>query len=486
MEILEALERIVGPNMVSADPAVCGAYKYNPWIGQEWTDHLKPDIVVLAKTTEQVSEIVKAANQYHVPVTPKGLLGGGGLGGAFKGGILLDLSKMDKILMIDPVTMKAIVEPGCSFYRFVQELWKMGLHLPTPFYGPAASVASSAILPATGYGKTKYGPLLDLVEGFEVVLPSGEIVRIGAMAYAHTDFGPYYRYTTGPDLVGMFAKSNGAMGIVTKITYQVLKRPKHFAFHAYHWGRDELDNVQKTIIDATNIESFDIHLNDKYRWNIEGPFDFPEGSHFDITIMATAENDNELKGKEEVITEIFEGNGGKYLPGLTSHWYHSWPGAFFAGHPRIRPTTPPNILPETLGQRGYLFIMDKLMFPAAWTKEVYNLHLEMVHKYGLDRFPVHPVWDSYPMKRQVMCEQYWVLVDDSKPEQVEAFINCRNEIRDWYGARGGLYQEPVPPLCPDFAWTNQKTEFDVLRTVKEALDPNDILSPGSFEIEGGR
>ena len=440
MDILRALEAIVGPSRVSSEKAVCEGYKYNPWLGREWSEHLRPDIVVLAETTEQVSEVVKAANTYKVPITPKGLLGGGGLAGAFRGGILLDLSPMDRIISIDPETLKAVVEPGCSFYRLAQELWNRGLHLPTPFYGPAASVASSAILPATGYGKTRYGPLIDLVEGFEVVLPSGEITRVGAMAYAHTDFGPFYRYVTGPDLVGLFAKSNGALGIVTKVAYQCLKRPKHFAFHAYHWPREGIDAVQKTIVEATNIESFDIHLNDKYRWIIEGPFDFPEGSHFDITVMATAENERELRGKEEVISDIFEGNGGKYLPGLAGHWYHSWPGAFFAGHPRIRPTVPPNIMSETLGRRGYMFIMDKLMFPATWTKEVYNLHLELVHKYGLDQMPFHPVWDSYPMKRQIMCEQYWVFLDDSKPEQVDAYLGCREEVRGWYGQRAGSFR----------------------------------------------
>ena len=141
---------------------------------------------------------------------------------------------------------------------------------------------------------------------------------------------------------------------------------------------------------------------------------------------------------------------------------------------------------EPLSGRGYMFIMDKLMFPATWTKEMYDLHLDMVHKHGLDSLPLHPVWDSYPMKRQIMCEQYWCFVDDSKPKQVEAFLACREDIRDRYGKMGGLYQEPVPPICPDHAWTNQKSEYDLLRAIKEALDPNDILSPGTFEIGGAK
>jgi hypothetical protein len=484
MDILQALERIVGPNRVTNETAVCEAYKYSCFLGKQWA--VRPDIVVLAETTEQVSEIVKAANTYKVPVTPKGTMGGGGLGGAYKGGILLDLSLMEKILSIDTTTLKAVVEPGCSFYKLAQELWKRGLHLPTPSYCNGPSVASSALLPATGHGKTRYGPLIDLVEGFEVVLPSGKITRVGAMAYADSDFGPFYRYITGPDLVGLFTKANGAFGIVTKVVYQCLKRPKYFGFHAYHWPLEGIDGVQQTILEATNMEIFDIHLNDKYRWDVEGPFDFPHGSHFDITVTVTADGKKELKGKEEVICDICEQNGGTYLPGLTDHWYHEWPGIFFAAHPRVRPAVPPNIMSQTLGRRSYNYLLDQLMFPASWTKEVYTLHLDLAHKHGLDQWPIHPVWDSYPMKRQIMCEQYWVFLDDGKPEQVAAYERCRDEVREWYGKRGGLFQAPLPPLCPDYAWTNQESDFELLRTIKQALDPDDILSPGTFEIGGGR
>ena len=482
MGIVKALEKIVGQRRVTDKKAVCEAYKYNCFLGREW--EMKPDIVVMAETTEQVSEIVKAANEYEVPIYPKGTTGGGGLGGAFRGGILLDLSLMEKIISINTETQKAVVEAGCSFYKLAQELWKRDLMLPTPSYCNGPNVASSALLPATGHGHTKYGPNIDLVEGFEVVLPSGKITRIGAMAYADTDFGPFYRYITGPDLVGLFTKANGALGIVTKIVYQCLKRPKYWGFHAWHWPLDGIDGVQKTLMEATNIETFDIHMNDKYRWVIEGPYDFPEGSHFDITAMVNAESEKELKGKEEVIYEIFENNGGHYLPGLTDHWYHEWPGIFFAGHPRIRPEVPPNILNQTLGLRGYMYILDQIMFPASWTKEVYTLHYELAHKYKLHEGVIHPIWDSYPMKRQIMCEQYIVFIEDAKPDQVEVYEQFREEVREWYGKRGGLYQSPLPPLCPDFAWTNQQTSFDLLREIKKTLDPKNILSPGSFEIGG--
>ena len=99
MEIERALEKIVGSDRVSSSEAVCQSYQYNADLGKDWA--VKPDIVVLPETPEEVSEVIKAANQYRVPVATKGTMGMGGLGGNIRGGILLDLSLMEKIISID-------------------------------------------------------------------------------------------------------------------------------------------------------------------------------------------------------------------------------------------------------------------------------------------------------------------------------------------------------------------------------------------------
>lgn len=482
MEILKALEKIVGRQRVTNTEAVCQSYKYNCFLGKEW--EMKPDIVVLAETTKQVSEIIKAANKYKVPVTPKGAMGGGGLGGTLNGGILLDLSLMEKIISINTKTLKAVVESGCSFYKLSQELFKRKLMLPTAAYDCGPNVAASAITPANGFGKTKYGPNIDLVEGFEVVLPNGEITRVGAMAYADSDFGPFYRYITGPDLVGLFTKSNGAFGIVTKVAYQCLHLPEHWSFHSYYWPFDRLPDVTKTLMLATNLEIFDIHINDKYRWDWEGPFDIPEGGHFDITLIVNAHSKEELKAKEQIIHDICRENHGTYLPGLADHLYLSWPTIFFAAHPRVRPPMPPNIISETLGERGYMYILDELMFPTSWLTDVYTKHLELCEKHKLAQLPMHPVFDGYPMKRQVISSQYWVYINDGKPEWVERFENTRDDFREWFGKRGGVFQTKFPPIVPDYSWENQLSDFNLLKAIKKSLDPNNILSPGTFELGG--
>jgi len=98
--------------------------------------------------------------------------------------------------------------------------------------------------------------------------------------------------------------------------------------------------------------------------------------------------------------------------------------------------------------------------------------------------PKHPVFDGYPMRRQVISSQYWVYINDGKPEWVERFEQTRDDFRDWFGKRGGVFQTKFPPLVPDYTWTNQQGAFELLRTIKKALDPNNILSPGTFELGG--
>jgi glycolate oxidase len=479
MEITSTLEKIVGANRVSTSETVCQSYQFNCFIGREW--EMKPDIVVLAETTEQVSEILKAANQYKVPVIPRGVLGGGGYGGPLHGGILLDMTLMDKIISIDVNSMKAVAEAGCSFYKLSQELFKNGLILPMPASCAGGSVAASAIVPVNGFGKTRYGPNIDLVEGFEVVLPSGEITSVGSMSYAETDFGPYYRYITGPDLVGLFTRSNGAFGIVTKVAYRCLCRPKYWAFHSYYWRREQIEEVTKALIAAAAVEMFDVHINNKWRFVWEGWPIQDEGCYFVMMFAVTAENEQELKGREQTIEDISRSYGGTYLPQLAEDFYTKWPTALYSCSPRTR-RKPPTV--QTGGERIYNYILDELIFPAPRLPEVYNKIAELCKKYGISDLPLVPVFDCYPMKAQVISAQTWIAIDDSDPHWVEQFYKCQGEFREWFGNKGGTFQAKIPPLVPDFCWTNQLGAFNLLKNIKKLLDPNDILSPGTFELGG--
>ncbi len=113
--LIKELKAIVGLKMVSTSTTVCESYAYSFSSSIDWVT--RPEIVVMPTTTQQVSEIIKLANQYKVPITPKGVAGMTGHGGPLHGGILLDFIHMDKILLIDDKNMKAVTEPGCSFFK---------------------------------------------------------------------------------------------------------------------------------------------------------------------------------------------------------------------------------------------------------------------------------------------------------------------------------------------------------------------------------
>jgi len=480
MEIVKTLEKIVGPDSVSTSDTICQTYSYSSQLGKAWVT--KPDIVVMAETTEQVSRILQVANRHKVPVTPRGACGVGGHGGPLQGGILLDLTAMEKIIKIDVENMKSIAESGCSFFKLSQELFKKGLLLPTAEYGPGPSVVASATTPVNAFGKTRYGRNIDLVEGFEVVLPTGEISRVGSMAYADSDMAAYYRYITGPDLVGLFTQANGAFGVITKIAYRCLRLPKLWAFHSYYWPLGKIDNVTKVLMESTAIEMFDVHIND--RWKYAGlehagkvpPL--PEDCYFIIYFTVNAENDLELKGKEQTIEDICRKHGGAYLPDIAESFFAVWP-TFFS------PVTNPifselmNVSRETTGG-NYLSIFDGPTYPLTWFPKVYTKLMEIGKKYGIWGFPRLTVFDGFAMKSQVMASQTWTFVDLKDQHWMDLLERYRNEFREWYGKKGGVFQSSLPPFVPNYVWTNQPSAHALLKRFKGLLDPNNILSPGTF------
>jgi len=480
MDLITELKEIVGPERVSNSDAICQSYSYSCFLGMNWVR--KPDVVVIAETPEQVSRILRLANHHNTPVTPRGAAGQGGHGGPLQGGILLDLTPMEKIVLIDTENMKAVAEAGCSFFKLSQELFKQGLMLPTAEYGPGPNVAASAITPVNAFGKTRYGRNIDLVEGFEAVLPDGEIITVGSMAYSDKDFGPFYRYITGPDLVGLFTQSNGAFGIVTKVAYRCLKRLPHWAFHSYYWPLSRIEEVKETLLEGTALEMFDVHVNDKYKYAgleyIKLLPPLPADCHFIVYFTVNAETVEELSVKEKAVHDLAREHGGTLLPGLAESFFAIWPTFFCPVSNPIASAISRVVLDVVKG--NYMYIYDSLTYPTSWFPRVYRKLMEVGQKYDIWESPRFAVFDGFAMKSQVMCSQTWAFVDYNDEYWVGQIRKCRDEFREWFGERGGVFQSMLPPLTPDYTWTNQPGARQLLRTIKRALDPNNILSPGSF------
>lgn len=175
----------------------------------ETLDLALPDLVVLPASTDEVSRVLKVANKYKIPVTPRGA--GTGLSGgatAVMGGISLALTRMTRVLSIDPDEMTAQVEPGVTNIGVSRAAHKHGLYFaPDPSSQIASTIGGNLAENAGGAHTLKYGMTTRHVLGLRMVLSDGSIATFG---------GPW-RSSIGLDLTGVMVGSEGTLGVVTEV-----------------------------------------------------------------------------------------------------------------------------------------------------------------------------------------------------------------------------------------------------------------------------
>jgi glycolate oxidase len=212
--IIEELIQIVGPERASDDQTILYAYSRDVSMITG-----KPDYAVRPVTTEEVSKIVSLANKHRIPVVPRGV-GSGMEGGCvpIKGGIVLDMRNMDKILDIDTDNLYAIVEPGVTHATLNAKLVERGYFFaPDPASTDFASIGGMIGTNASGMTCLKYGNTGGSVLGLEVVLPDGTVINTGSKTV---------KSVSGYNLTALFVGAEGTLGIVTKAILKIIPRPK--------------------------------------------------------------------------------------------------------------------------------------------------------------------------------------------------------------------------------------------------------------------
>lgn len=182
-----------------------------------------PNYVVIATTVEQIQALVRLANKEKIPIVPAvGMSNTGGLTIPAEGGISLDLHKMDKIVEINEDIDYAIVEPGVTIGQLDTELKKRGYWVSLPVGPPgSAGLLPGYILHGYGHLGGKFGINSEQITGAELVLPNGELVRLGGCSVS-----PYWFHRTPlPDLLGLILGWQGTTGIVTKLGINIYQRP---------------------------------------------------------------------------------------------------------------------------------------------------------------------------------------------------------------------------------------------------------------------
>jgi glycolate oxidase len=213
-KLIAQLRKIGDQDSVLTSKEDLNAYSYD---GTATWNHM-PDVVVLPTTAEQVSQILKLANDNKIPVTPRGAgtnVSGGSI--PIKGGLVLCTTRMNKILDINKTNFTATVEPGVVLQDFNLALAKQGLfYPPDPQSFLGCTLGGTIAENAGGPYCVKYGVTKQYVLGLEVVLANGYIMKLG---------GVTVKNRTGYELMMLFTGSEGTLGVITKITLRLIPMP---------------------------------------------------------------------------------------------------------------------------------------------------------------------------------------------------------------------------------------------------------------------
>lgn len=233
-KLLARLRSVLSAGEFSLDPAVRDQYA-----GDKWFAAHRPDAVAFPASTASVAAVLRFANRHRIPVTPRG--GGHGyVGGCVpvRGGIVLSLERLNRILEINPADFVAVVQAGVNTQRLQEEVEKRGLfYPPDPASRKETFIGGNIVSNAGGPRCLKYGVTRDYVLGLEVVLADGTVARLG---------GRTHKNKTGFELHRLFVGSEGLLGVVTEATLKLLPLPPYRACLAvgFRTMRDAVKSLQ--------------------------------------------------------------------------------------------------------------------------------------------------------------------------------------------------------------------------------------------------
>jgi glycolate oxidase len=230
------LEKLLGPSAVLHLPEDVLLYEYDGSVEKG-----RPDAVVFPSTTDQVSRIVKLAAQYGVPIVGRGA-GTGLSGGALArgGGLMLAFSRMNRILELDFENQRAIVQPGVVNLDLTRAVEHAGLYFaPDPSSQKSCTIGGNVAENAGGPHTLAYGVTTNHVTALELVLPDGQVVRVGS---PQGDSSLY-------DLTGLLVGSEGTLALITEITVKLSRKPE--AVKTLLAIFETIDDASETVADIT-------------------------------------------------------------------------------------------------------------------------------------------------------------------------------------------------------------------------------------------
>lgn len=491
-DLIAALEGILGSKGVDDSEHARWTYALSEaWstVSPGLTDDLyldlgPPDVIVKPKNTNHVIEIVKLANEYKVPIIPRGGGTGNASGSAAlkSGGIMLDTLDMNNFIKYDSVSRACRFQGGITWGKLLRELKKIGL--TTGFMGPhgmyGAAIAGGIAIDSTGIAGTKYGQENENVQNLQVVLPNGDVIETGSLANKKADW--FFRYCNGPDLAGIFMGASGAFGIITEVTMRTYPLPDYHSDFFYLFP-SEMDQCKALIeMDSYELLTDYMGLGQGFQYSVvERVFNLEPGKTKmgPALVHTTAYDEGILERKNAMIDKIADKYKARKLPadpktlGFSAHDKDEMLGGavckFLGGMLHKTCSVLPLLKCPEMNEWTYKFFnkpeVNELLATTglgnkAWSvqypggcKHGFVLHMSQFHMDATTRdlrTKAYKLWhEILKHKIDLSTCPYWVGKD--------AFM---------------------PHLNKEFS----QEYMNLLKSLKKMLDPNNIMNPGALGL----
>ncbi len=456
-EVLEFLTDLFGKDRVLLDPDLLEMYTHDEVPGLK----AQPEVVVRAKTAQQVTKLMKFANEKVIPITPRGA-GYGLSGGAVPvcGGIVLSLEKMDRILEIDKRNLMITVEPGVITGKIHEAVEREGLfYPPDPASLDSCSIGGNIAEGAGGPRAVRYGVTKDYVCGLEAVLPSGEMIQLG---------GKLVKNVTGYDLIALLIGSEGTLAIVTKIILRLIPLPRVtidllVAFNEFQAAADTVSAIIERQILPTAIEFMEQDSMRACEKHLKKELPLREAAAF-LLIKLDGNRKEDVEALCETVGEVcFEHNAVDVLVAADRPTQDRLWEARRAIIEALKSISPVNHMEDIVVPRArindFLREMKKL-------QEKYEYPIICFGHSGDGNVHVNILKEGRPQDR------WEETIPEISREVVDIALGLNGQITGEHGvgATRRKYLEKA---------VGQET-LQLLRGIKQLFDPNNILNPGKI------
>jgi glycolate oxidase len=413
-----------------------------------------PPVVILPEDESQIIAVVQACKAFNIPIVPRGA-GTGLSGGAMPHprGVLLGVSKLNRILKVDPESATAVVEPGVRNLAISEAAAPLGLYYaPDPSSQIACSIGGNIAENSGGVHCLKYGLTVHNVLRVRVVTMNGDVVEFGSEAPD----------SPGLDLLSAFIGSEGMLGIVTQATVKLIPSPAcarviMASFPTVEAAGDAVANVI-----ATGIVPAGLEMMDKRATHMVEPF-VKAGYDLDAEAILLCESDgtlDEVEDEIERMNAVFAAAGATRLQVSTSEEERL---RFWAGRKNAFPAAG-RVSPD-------YYCMDGTI-PRRHLARVLNAITDMEEEYGLRCANVFHAGDGnlHPL----------ILFDANSPDEVEraekfgaAILELCVEVGGTVTGEHGVGIEKINQMCVQFS----RQELDFFLAFKRGFDPHGLLNP---------